>query len=117
MELKTEVVDVQELIGTLDRKRRLAPAIAAQRGWPRVPASAWVVLPDTRTNRRHVQAHAALLRSAYPADGRAMAAWLRAPSGTVAGLSFLPYDRQASTRRELSPVKRVRVRAKGAPRA
>ena len=33
IELKTEIVDVQELIGTLDRKRRLAPKIALERGW------------------------------------------------------------------------------------
>jgi transcriptional regulator with XRE-family HTH domain len=33
VELKTEIVDVQELIGRLDQKRRLAPRIARERGW------------------------------------------------------------------------------------
>ena len=34
VELKTEIVDVNELLGTLDRKRRLAKRIARERGWP-----------------------------------------------------------------------------------
>ncbi|MEA2632936.1 MAG: hypothetical protein QOE66_3155, partial [Chloroflexota bacterium] len=33
IELKTELVDMNELLGTLDRKRRLARRIAQERGW------------------------------------------------------------------------------------
>jgi transcriptional regulator with XRE-family HTH domain len=32
VDLKTDIIDVQELLGTLDRKRRLAPRIARDRG-------------------------------------------------------------------------------------
>ncbi len=35
VELKTEIVDVNELLGTLDRKRRLGPAAAKEHGWAR----------------------------------------------------------------------------------
>jgi hypothetical protein len=34
IELKTDIVDVNELVGTLDRKARLASQIARDRAWP-----------------------------------------------------------------------------------
>ena len=33
IELKTEIVDINQLVGTLDRKHRLALGIARERGW------------------------------------------------------------------------------------
>ncbi len=42
IELKTEIVDIQDLIGTVDRKRRLARVVARDRGWVRRRASAAV---------------------------------------------------------------------------
>src|SRR4051794_23926420 len=48
VELKTEIVDVNELVATLDRKVRVARRIARERGWlaedERVAVSAWVVV-------------------------------------------------------------------------
>jgi transcriptional regulator with XRE-family HTH domain len=98
IELKTEIVDVQALIGTVDRCRRLAPQIARDRGWPPRAVSSWVIVEGTRTNRWRVAAHAAFLRSAYPLDGRAMAAWLRDPAGSVAALSFWTQPRETASR-------------------
>jgi len=59
IELKTEIVDVGELLGTLDRKRRLGAQIAATVGWIR-PASVSMALliADGRTNQRRVAARA-----------------------------------------------------------
>lgn len=117
VELKTSIVDVQELLGTLDRKRRLAPRIARERGWDPLAVSVWLVVAESRTNRRRVAAHASLLRAALPADGRSMRAWLREGTGAVAVLSFLPIPApgRASVRSEgksaTSPgARRVRVR-------
>jgi len=108
IELKTQIVDVGDLIGTLDRKVRLAMRIAAQRELP-APArvSRWVIVAEGPTNRRHVRDHAALLRSAYPDDGRRMVAWLRMPDGVVEALSFMPYVARADARRSLTAVQRV----------
>lgn len=50
VELKTELVDVNELLGTLDRKRRLIPQIARARGMDPRLASVWLVVADTSTN-------------------------------------------------------------------
>jgi transcriptional regulator with XRE-family HTH domain len=87
IELKTDIVDVNELIGTLDRKRRLAPQIVAARGWEPLTVAAWVIVAPGRTNRARVAAHRAVLRAAFPVDGRAIRRWLRDPVGSVAALS------------------------------
>lgn len=110
IELKTQLVDVQELMGTMDRKRRLAPQIGAERGWTPAVVASWVILADSRTNRRRVAAHKTVLREAWPSDGRSVDAWLRRPVGTLAALSFWPTIDATGTRSSLAPVQRVRVR-------
>jgi transcriptional regulator with XRE-family HTH domain len=117
IELKTELVDVQALIGTVDRYLRLARRIAAERGWTSRSVSGWVILRDTMTNRRHVAAHAGLLGVAFPHDGVTMRRWLREPVGTLRALSFLSdrHRRNSSGRQPGS--RRVRVSKTGAARA
>lgn len=110
IELKTELVDVQETVGTLDRKVRLAATVAAERGWRPQTVASWLVVADSPTNRRRVQAHGTMLRAAYPADGRTMPGWLREPHGSIAALSFLSSTHAAGTNRSLAPVRRVRPR-------
>ncbi len=90
IELKTELVDVGEMLGTMDRKRRLARAIAKERGWDPVTISGWIILAAGRTNERRVAAFRATLRAAYPADGRTMRSWLHDPAEPVAALSIWP---------------------------
>jgi transcriptional regulator with XRE-family HTH domain len=93
IELKTDIADVNELLSTADRKRRLAVEIAIERGWisaddPRPSVSLWVIVSQTRTNERRIAEHEAMIRSALPADGRAVRAWLRNPRRAIAGLSI-----------------------------
>jgi transcriptional regulator with XRE-family HTH domain len=90
IELKTEIIDGQGLVGTMDRRRRLAIQIAAERGWDARTVGVWVLVDDSRSNRRRLARQQRLLRLAFPTDGRAMRAWLREPRGSVAALSFLP---------------------------
>jgi transcriptional regulator with XRE-family HTH domain len=108
VELKTEIVDVQQLVGVMDRKLRLGPQIGRQRGWAARLVSGWVVVADTRTNRRRLAAHGAMLRSAFPADGRQMRRWLHQPVGVVRALSFMPYAHGVSASHVRTGVKRVR---------
>ena len=108
MELKTDVVDINELLGTLDRKRRLARKIAADRGWDPVSISAWLIIQDSRTSRRRVEAHAAMLAGALPDDRRAIRLWLRDPIGSVAGLTFWTDARAMGVRQANRPIRRVR---------
>lgn len=89
--MKTAIVDVNELVGTFDRKVRLPIEIARRHGWA-IPngtaVSGWLIVADGRTNRRRVQQHAAVLRAAFPADGRSIRGWLRRPRGPLRCVSF-----------------------------
>lgn len=96
-ELKSEFVDPGELVGTMDRRKRLAVEIARSRGWDPLVTGVWVIVDDTRTNRRHLAASRRLLRGAFPADGHAMRRWLSHPSSPIAGLSFLTSAHQTGT--------------------
>ena len=100
-ELKSEFVDPGELVGTMDRRRRLAVEIARSRGWEPAVIALWVIVEDTRTNRRHLAASRRLLRGAFPADGHAMLRWLDDPAGPIAGPSFLSPARLAVARQRV----------------
>jgi hypothetical protein len=108
IELKTDIVDVNDLVGSADRRRRLARTIVAERGWDPATVSAWVIVAPSRTNRRRVAAHEAMLRAAFPMDGRGMRAWLRDPVRSVAALSFWPDSHGRAVRPDVRPVRRVR---------
>jgi transcriptional regulator with XRE-family HTH domain len=115
IELKTDIADVNELVGTLDRKRRLAVQIARKHGWSvanGAKVSAWLIVAESRTNHRRVQAHKTMLRGALPLDGRSMAGWLADPSRPIGAVSFWPILNHGGLRSGPTPVRRVRA-AKG----
>jgi hypothetical protein len=107
IELKTEIVDLNEMLGTLDRKRRLVARIADERGWEPVATATWVVVADSRNNQRVVAEHATVLRAKLPTDGRGIARWLRSPRGRLDALSFLPYVQGTHLGVNPAPVRRV----------
>ena len=112
IELKTELVDVQALVGSVDRYRRLAPAATRDRGWVPAAVAAWVIVADTATNRRRLAAHRTMLRAAFPVDGRMVGSWLRDPHGPTRALSFL--DVAEVRDRTATRGSRQRVRCRGA---
>ena len=100
-EIKTGIWDIQDTLGRLDAKVRLAGRVAAQRGWrPRRVVGALVVL-DSSTVRRRLSQHSVLF-ALYDLRGRRAAAFVRDPSvvgiGILALLS-LPRTNQAGLRR------------------
>lgn len=105
-ELKTDIADANEMVGTVDRKRRLAVEIARERGWDPATISVWIIVSASRMNRARIAAHRAMLRAAFPADGRSMRAWLRHPDRAIAALSTWQED--ARTGDGLATVRRVR---------
>ena len=107
IELKTDIVDVQELVGTLDRKARLAAGVARERGWMPTSVSRWIIIAADKTNQRRIAAHRAMLRAAFPQDGRTMQGWLRRPVGSVDALSMWTNATPGSP----SPTRSHRVRA------
>jgi hypothetical protein len=115
IELKTEIVDVNELVGTVDRKGRHAVRIAIERGWvsnrdPPPSVSIWVIVADGPTNRRRLGSHRAMLRAAFPIDGRSVGGWLRDPRRPIRALSFWPNRPGARARVSVRRVRRRETR-------
>jgi transcriptional regulator with XRE-family HTH domain len=104
IELKTDIVDVNQLIGKVGEKARLIREIVRDRGWNPLTVSTWVIVAAGRTNRARLAAHRSVLRAAFPTDGRALRAWLRDPVGEVGAVSTWANV----ARRPLAPTRRVR---------
>ncbi len=115
VELKTEIVEVQRLIGTVDRYRRLAPQIIRDLGWEPLTVSVWVAVAENPTNRRRLSEHAGVLRAAFPTDGRTVPGWLRSPSDPLRALSFLSDARVANRTAARSSRRRVRAASRPVP--
>jgi transcriptional regulator with XRE-family HTH domain len=104
VEAKSVVPDIQAMIGTLDRKARLAPGIGRERGWEATTVSRLLVIREDRTARRRVAAFDATFRRAFPDRGSALTRWVRWPDASrpVAGLRFLPDAHHASARHRIA---------------
>jgi transcriptional regulator with XRE-family HTH domain len=107
-EVKSVVPDSQATLAGVDRKARLAPEIARARGWTCRSVARLLVVGDSATSRRRIDALGATYRAAFPVSGRAVTRWLRRPDGPIAGLLFLPYNRPANVRVATTGMQRVR---------
>jgi transcriptional regulator with XRE-family HTH domain len=111
VEVKTEVVSIEETLRKHDAKVRLAKRIAAEElGWRALGVARLLVLPGLSTARRRVERHAAVLDTTYPARGSAVRAWLREPAGLIAGILFV----QPSDGRRSGALARKRIRERAA---
>jgi len=86
-EAKSVVPDAGGTVYGLDRKARLAPLIARQRGLEVRTVSRVLFVAESRTARRRIARFAALWAAAFPVRGRRLRAWLRNPGpAPVSGL-------------------------------
>jgi transcriptional regulator with XRE-family HTH domain len=111
VEIKTAIVDVGELLGTLDRKTRLAGAVVAPMGWSPVAVGTCLVVAESSTNRRAIRAHEATFRASLPDGIVLLRRWLRAPAGPLRALAFVSDDRARNVRTGFAVVRRVRGRS------
>jgi transcriptional regulator with XRE-family HTH domain len=107
-ELKTAIVDVGELLGTLDRKRRRAMEIAEQLGWRPATVSVWLIVAEGSTSRHRIAEHRATFRAALPQDGRAARGWVRHPVGELRALATWSNRLPGTVRTGLATPRRVR---------
>lgn len=112
VEVKSVIPDSQAALHGLDRKVRLAPRIAAERGWQCRGVARLLVVGDTATSRRRVARLAATYAVAFPLRGRDVRRWLRDPRNRVSGLLFVAYGPQGSIGRTGPARERVRVRGR-----
>ena len=91
VEVKSVVSDVQGTISTFDRKLRHADSVARAGGWRPARVAALLVIGESRTSRRRVEAHASTFAARFPDRGRTTRRFLARPADTPAlrGLWFL----------------------------
>jgi transcriptional regulator with XRE-family HTH domain len=99
-ETKTHIWDLQDLLSTLDRKRRLVPELLRrERGWRAEAVGMVLVLPERSTHRHLIERHSATFRAAFPQRQLDVRRWLESPSGDLRGIWFLPNSHQTTTRK------------------
>jgi Holliday junction resolvase-like predicted endonuclease len=110
VEVKTELGAIEETLRVLDVKVRNASKIARERfGWLVASTSRVLVLPATRTARRHVAAHAEAIGSVMPLQTRQFESWTRSPGRAVGGVWFVTDIGQGATGHAVANVRRVRA--------
>jgi transcriptional regulator with XRE-family HTH domain len=111
IEVKSVVPDSQAMLHALDRKARLARRLAEERGWPCRIVGRLLVIGESTTARRRIDALDHTYQAALPARSVAVSAWLRAPDGALSGLQFLPFATPDGARQRVTGRHRVRKRA------
>ena len=109
-EMKTGLWDINETLGRLDAKVRLAPRLAKERGWNVQKVVGALVIAEGRTARRRIEEHVVLF-ARYALRSHAARAFVAAPTPDASGLlAFvtLPNSNQAGLRR--AGQRRVRPR-------
>ncbi len=109
VEVKTVVADAQGTLAPLDRKVRLAPKLARDRGWTPRSVSRVLVIGDGTTNRSRVARFDQLFSAALPTRGRDVRRWVKNPAMRIEGLWFLPDSTPGGTRRTTAGRSRVNV--------
>lgn len=90
VEVKTRIVDVQELLATFDRKCRLMPKLVrSERGWDAATIGRLLVVEEGATQRRAVRAHAQTFASVLSGGSREARQWVRTPVGAIGAVWFL----------------------------
>jgi len=115
IELKTELVDINGLLGMLDRYARNAVVAVAPLGWRPLKVARLLVIGESDHGRARVRAHASLFNAALPDRVRAVRAWLRDPVGDLAGLMFFANSHPGTANARVATVRRVRRPRAGLP--
>jgi transcriptional regulator with XRE-family HTH domain len=92
IEVKSRLIDLQDLLATTDRKRRLVPGLlAAERGWRACAIGSVLVLPEGSRSRNAVARHGATIGARFPGRTMEVRRWLADPRGQLAAVWFLPF--------------------------
>jgi transcriptional regulator with XRE-family HTH domain len=109
-EIKSDLVDTQQLNASLDRKVRLVPMLlASERRWQAEHIARVVALPDRTAIRDAVRRHRATFDTTAPARNRELRAWLHEPAGSIGAIWFIrDTNRRSAARGGSSRVCRLR---------
>ena len=109
VEVKSRLVDLQDLLSTLDRKVRLAPGLLRiERGWRPEAVGRLVVVRESGFARSVASVHGSIFEAALPDRSRRCRGWIQEPRGPLRGLWFLSGTAVGGARRNSSGDRRVR---------
>jgi transcriptional regulator with XRE-family HTH domain len=91
VEVKSRIVDLQDLLSVLDRKRRLLPKLAGELGWECRHQGTVLVLPDRTAVRSSVERFDQVFSSSLPAGTRAVTQWMAFPGRSISGIWFVRF--------------------------
>jgi transcriptional regulator with XRE-family HTH domain len=112
IEVKTRLVDLQDLLASTNRKRRLLATICAEEDWSAEIFGSVLVLPEASWARHAVRRFAPILDTAFPARTVEVRRWLRKPTLDLRGIWFLSNDSPGSRdRRSGDPLRVLRKRS------
>jgi hypothetical protein len=105
IEVKSIVPDIQAMLAALDRKTRLAIEIARGRGWDPLAVGRLLVIGESRTSRRRIEAVAATMSSQFPDRIARVRRWLARPDASMPlrGLWFLSSRHGVTVRHRVRP--------------
>ena len=99
-EVKTRIWDLQDLLSTLDRKRRLVPELLRrERGWRAEAVGVALVMGERSTHRHLIARHSATFQAAFPRRQVEVRRWLESPAGDMRGILFLPNSHRTNIRK------------------
>lgn len=110
VEVKSRIVDLQALTGSIDRKVRVVPGLLARdRQWRAAHVGIVLVIAETTANRQQLRRHPATFGAAFPAGTVEVRRWLHSPDGSLRGTWFLRPSSQRTDMRRPGGPRRVRV--------
>jgi transcriptional regulator with XRE-family HTH domain len=89
VEVKTRLPDLQDLLSSMDRKRRLLPAIAKADGRKPLVFGSVLLLPEETWARNRLREFEPLFDAALPGRTVEVRKWLARPAGDLRGIWFL----------------------------
>jgi transcriptional regulator with XRE-family HTH domain len=108
IEVKSVVPDSQAMLHGLDRKARLAPQLAEERGWECRNVGRLLVAGESSTARQRISRLAATYDTALPDRNVEVRRWIRKPDGSLRGLLLLRNAPGGSTKRPSTTRERIR---------
>jgi transcriptional regulator with XRE-family HTH domain len=109
LELKTAIVDSGELLGTIDRRRRLGREIAQPLGWEPASVSSLLVIAESAANRARVRGLSSTFEAALPDRIVDVRRYLRRPFEPVRGLIFFSNRRPGQAINRFATARRIRL--------
>lgn len=103
VEVKSVVPDVQATIFVFDRKVRLGDRIGRARGWQALRIASVLVIAESRTSRRRIEAHAETFEARFPDRATAVRRFIVDPAAAqgLRGLWFLSVRTGAGSRQRV----------------